>query len=486
MTSHGYNTRGNQQGTSDLNQPSVFPSNSPKVSGEYDGELPSMDSPLTSIASDTGPLNNPSAPAGPEFETAPAGPDNTASAGPDLAPPDGIMEQELPSAGLTVGGRNDATRNDSPERHDFVLPSPIVHMPENEDKSSFKDKGKGPDARNWGEAALNESDTDPEVQAQILDSFENISAATKEKNRMFSYLEQWQASETERIQREVQAIMADRIQELETLIKAAQLNTKFDDTAKVTSERADEKSAVGHVPRATWKKRREGTTNRPSDLIALKSHIAHILTKLKERSDRDPGSNLEPSDGSSGEESDEHNSKTPRKKKKTKISSNSKFKKFENRWGQNRPVDQVSNERDAPPNSKVNLSFKDSAPKGKTGVEAKGKQKHFSANSVTFDWADDVEETYYSDSVRSTQTTTDSSVSDSDDTGSLPDLIPVSGSEDEASISDSDDADSLPELIAVSDSGSGDEWDVEVDDGEFVQRQMLRQMKSSKPRTADL
>ncbi|KAJ3750336.1 hypothetical protein DFH05DRAFT_1563974 [Lentinula detonsa] len=232
MTSHGYNTRRNRQGTSDLNQPSVSPNNSPKVSGEYDGELPSVDSPLTSIASDNGPSNNLSAPAGPEFETAPAGPDMTASAGPDLTPPDGITEQELISAGSTVGGRNDATRNDSPERHDFDLPSSIVHMPENEEKSSFKDKGKGPDARNWGEAALNESDTDPEVQAQILDSFENISAATREKNHMFGYFEQWQASETEWIQREVLANMADRIQELETLIKAAQITTKFDDTVK--------------------------------------------------------------------------------------------------------------------------------------------------------------------------------------------------------------------------------------------------------------
>ncbi|KAJ3795677.1 hypothetical protein GGU11DRAFT_758133 [Lentinula aff. detonsa] len=223
MTSHGYNTRRNRQGTSDLNQPSVSPNNSPKVSGEYDGELPSVDSSLTSIASDNGPSNNLSAPAGPEFETAPAGPDMTASAGPDLTPSDGITEQELTSAGSTVGGRNDATRNDSPERRDFNLQSSVVHMPENEKDNSFKDKGKGPDARNWGEAALNESDTDPELQAQILDSFENISAATKEKNRMFSYFEQWQASEAERIQQEVLAKMADRIQELETLIKAAQI-----------------------------------------------------------------------------------------------------------------------------------------------------------------------------------------------------------------------------------------------------------------------
>ncbi|KAJ3791563.1 hypothetical protein GGU11DRAFT_761498, partial [Lentinula aff. detonsa] len=109
--------------------------------------------------------------------------------------------------------------------------------------------------------------------------------------------------------------------------------------------------------------------------------------------------------------------------------------------------------------------------------------QQFSANSVAFNWADDVEETYYSDSVRSTQTTTDSSVSDSDDTGSLPDLVPVSGSEDEASISDSDDADSLPELIAVSDSDSGDEWDVEVDDGEYAATDEVQQTEDSGPLT---
>ncbi|KAJ3792395.1 hypothetical protein GGU11DRAFT_750084 [Lentinula aff. detonsa] len=191
MTSHGYNTRRNQRGPSDLYQPSVSPDNSPEVSGENEGEPRSIDSPLTSIASDNGPLNDLSAPAGPEFETAPAGPDNTASAGPDLALSD---EQELTSAGSTAGGRNDTIRNGSPERHDSGLHPPIVEMAKN------KDKGKGPDARNWGEAALNETDTDPEVQAQILSSFEKISTATKERNRMFSYFEQWQASETERIQ----------------------------------------------------------------------------------------------------------------------------------------------------------------------------------------------------------------------------------------------------------------------------------------------
>ncbi|KAJ3978335.1 hypothetical protein F5890DRAFT_1560537 [Lentinula detonsa] len=115
-----------------------------------------------------------------------------------------------------AGGRNDTTRNDSPERHDSGLHPPIVHMPKN------KDKGKGPDACNWGEATLNETDTNPEVQAQILDSFTSISAAIKEeKNRMYSYFEQWQTSETERIQREVQANMAGRIQELERLIVSA-------------------------------------------------------------------------------------------------------------------------------------------------------------------------------------------------------------------------------------------------------------------------
>ncbi|KAJ3997957.1 hypothetical protein F5050DRAFT_1806322, partial [Lentinula boryana] len=289
MASHGYNTRGNPQEDSDLYQPGVSPNHSPKVSGEYNGEPNPIDSPLTSIASDRGPSNYPSAPAGPEIETAPAGPEITApagpeitaSAGPEATPPEQTMRKNSVPAGSTDGGRNHATRKDSPEHYNLSLPPPLVRpqTPWNNGGSSSKDRGKGPDARNWGDAGLGEMDTDPGVQAQILNSFETVNADSKEKHEIFNYLEQWRASETERIQKEIQNSMAGRIQELEELIKAAQLTAKESDIL--------EGNSGGTVARGkhqtTRKTRHEAPPKRPSDLIAPKSHVAHIFSALRER-----------------------------------------------------------------------------------------------------------------------------------------------------------------------------------------------------------
>ncbi|KAJ3990938.1 hypothetical protein F5050DRAFT_1716495 [Lentinula boryana] len=208
MASHGYNTRGNQPGRSDLITPGATSPNSPhqeggenitvsstaRVSGVNNSEPKRMDSPLTSIASNNGPSIDPSAPAGPEDdlsapagpekETAPAGPDITASDGPDIASPVGDTEQEGTSAGRTAGGRDEAMRNNAPELLDFRLPPPIINPTRNE-KKYFDDKMKGPDARNWGNAGLEDADTDPEVQAQILRSLQS----TRDERQMFSYLE---------------------------------------------------------------------------------------------------------------------------------------------------------------------------------------------------------------------------------------------------------------------------------------------------------
>ncbi|KAJ3978325.1 hypothetical protein F5890DRAFT_1479458, partial [Lentinula detonsa] len=98
--------------------------------------------------------------------------------------------------------------------------------------------------------------------------------------------------------------------------------------------------------------------------------------------------------------------------------------------------------------------------------------REFSANSVHFDWADDVEETYFAETLRTLRDRPSLNVScesDSDDDGSLPDLLPVSesGSGDE---SDDDDDGSLPDLLPVSDSDSDDGSDVDDDWAEDAPR----------------
>ncbi|KAJ3745688.1 hypothetical protein DFH05DRAFT_1523959 [Lentinula detonsa] len=198
-------------------------------------------------------------------------------------------------------------------------------------------------------------------------------------------------------------------------------------------------------------------------------------------------------------------------------SSNNRFKKSENKWGQHRLVEKGTNEWDAQPNNKFNLSFKEGAPKGKVGTEAKGKQKQltleqknkyraagkcfecgetthkardcprknsirgesknagppglstnniewglanhahtskgemreFSANNVLFNWADDVEETYYSDSIPGSPPTEGASVDGLDNASDLPDLIPVS------------DSDSGDELDGDAEGGESDCWDLD-------------------------
>ncbi|KAJ3739160.1 hypothetical protein DFH05DRAFT_1463950 [Lentinula detonsa] len=262
MASHGYNTRGNQQGASDLNQPGVSPNNSPKVSGEHDGESNPIDSPLTSIGSDRGPSSH-SAPAGPEIETAPAGPEITAPAGPEITAPAGPepISPKRTSASEPAGGRNIASRYNSPEPYDLALPPPLVKPPTpwNSREKSLKERGKGPDARNWGSAGLNDLETDPDVQAQILNSFEAVDADTRVKDHMSNYFDQWRASETERIQQEIQNFMTGRIQELESLVKSAHIATKpkHADTEKEVSDPESESAGARTERNATWKKRRE-------------------------------------------------------------------------------------------------------------------------------------------------------------------------------------------------------------------------------------
>ncbi|KAJ3795605.1 hypothetical protein GGU11DRAFT_758209 [Lentinula aff. detonsa] len=398
-----------------------------------------------------GPLSYPSAPAGPEMETAPAGPEImapagpeiTASAGPEATPPERTMRENSIPAGSTDGGRDHATRKDSPEHYNLSLPPPLLQpqTPWNNGESSFKDRGKGPDARNWGDAGLNEMDTDPGVQAQILNSFETVNADSKEKHQIFNYLEQWRASETERIQREIQNSMAGRLQELEELIKAAQLTAKENDMLEGTYG--------GTVARGehqtNWKKRHEAPPKRPSDLIAPKSHVAHIFSALRERKHNSHDSSPEPSGDSSGEETDNNDTEK-----------GDKSKKPGNKWGDSKNAEKY-NGSDALQNGKPSSSTKDSSPKGKANAESKGPPgfttnnvewnlanragtsneiREFSASYVTFDWADDVEETYYADNL-----------------GGITSPIKHSSSS-------CDDDDSLPDLTPVSDSGSDDEWDL--------------------------
>ncbi|KAJ3747581.1 hypothetical protein DFH05DRAFT_1457906 [Lentinula detonsa] len=214
MASHGYNTRGNQRGISDLNQPSAPSSPSPsqveeenlaalstpKVSEENDSEPTMMDSPLTSIASDEGPSNNFSTPAGPE-PTASAGPVPNASAGPEPAPSDGTPDQEMTSASTLIGGNYKAAGNNAPGQ------------------GTSKDKGKGPDLRNWGGARLNEADIDPEIQAQIYNSLQYTKERMEKNQERLDNFEQWKAMELRRMQIEIQSQFADRIQELEEQLR---------------------------------------------------------------------------------------------------------------------------------------------------------------------------------------------------------------------------------------------------------------------------
>ncbi|KAJ3736434.1 hypothetical protein DFJ43DRAFT_1150140 [Lentinula guzmanii] len=314
MASHGYNTRGNQQGASELNQPGVSPNNSPRLSGEYEGEPNQLDSPLTSIVSDRGPSSH-SAPAGPEIETAPAGPEIIASAGPEPTSP------KRTSATEPAGGRNNASRYNSPEHYNLASPPPVVKTPtpwDNREKS-LNERGKGPDARNWGNAGLNELETDPDVQAQILNSFEAVNADTRVKDHMLNYFDQWRASETERIQREVQNFMTSRIQELENLVQSAHIATKPTDTEREVSESDSEEVVAKSKSQATWRKRREATLKHPSDLIAPKSHVAHIFSALRERNNHDPVSSPEPSDDSSEDETVNDRHMDHKKKKKSKM-----------------------------------------------------------------------------------------------------------------------------------------------------------------------
>ncbi|KAJ3797764.1 hypothetical protein GGU11DRAFT_744948 [Lentinula aff. detonsa] len=325
MSSHGYNTRGNQTGRSDLNMPGVPPANSPhqeggedttvssttRVGGVNNSEPKRLGSPLTSIASSDGPSNDLSAPAGPENETAPAGPENTASNGPAPVPPIGNLEQGVTSAGITAGGRDNALRDEAPELFDLRLPPPLINTKRN-DRIHFDDKMKGPDARNWGNADLEEADIDPEIQVQIFRSLQS----TRNEQQISTYFEEWKAAKMERIQREVQASMAGRINELEKMIKMANITAKQDDLKRATSVEPKERTAAEGLTkaRATMKKCRESTPNRPSDLIAPKSHIAYIFTKLKERTSRDNGSSPDSSDDSSGGDPDGNNSMNRRKK----------------------------------------------------------------------------------------------------------------------------------------------------------------------------
>ncbi|KAJ3792259.1 hypothetical protein GGU11DRAFT_750280 [Lentinula aff. detonsa] len=326
MAHHSYNTRRNQPERSNLNLPGVPSPHSPnqegeenitveattRVSGENHGESKGMESPLTSIASNEGPSNDLSAPAGPENETAPAGSEYTVPAGPDPAPPVGTMEQEWTSANVPAGGCNNATRNNAPEQYNYNVPPPMIRpqTPQENNLNYPKDKGKGPDARNWGNAGLNEEDIDPEIQAQILSSLQS----TKDEPQIVSYLEQWKASETERIQKEVQALMVGRIQELDALIKAAQATVKHNTPVRVKVEQAELTKAE-----ATRKKRREETPGRPSELVAPRSHIADIFTKLREQKNQDGFSSPEPSDDPSDDDSDNGNGRKFEKKRGTKM-----------------------------------------------------------------------------------------------------------------------------------------------------------------------
>ncbi|KAJ3997274.1 hypothetical protein F5050DRAFT_1807009 [Lentinula boryana] len=205
-----------------------------------------MDSPLTSIASDEGPSNNFSAPAGPENEAAPAGPEPTAStgpvptvsagpvptastgpvptasAGPEPEPSNGIPDQEMTSASTSIGGNDKAAGNNAPGQ------------------GTSKDKGKGPDLGNWGGARLDEADIDPEIQVQIYNSLQYTKECMEKNQERLDNFEQWKAMELRRMQIEIQSQFANHIQELEEQVKSAQVTIKLDKPAKVKVEKTEE------------------------------------------------------------------------------------------------------------------------------------------------------------------------------------------------------------------------------------------------------
>ncbi|KAJ3769821.1 hypothetical protein FB446DRAFT_621196, partial [Lentinula raphanica] len=89
-------------------------------------------------------------------------------------------------------------------------------------------KGKGVDPRNWGATQLDNDEMNPEVQAQLLDSFEKIQRDSSRERRsrmhdMFEEFQAWQQQETERFE----AKMNEQLQQLKQELLATKIKREL-------------------------------------------------------------------------------------------------------------------------------------------------------------------------------------------------------------------------------------------------------------------